>query len=95
VYVVDRREASLKTVVDLYDTGPGRIISKAADISDKTSVLELAASIAADEPDGIQLLVNNAGITTDTATRFDRAGTPDLNDASFISSHFLRSEPSH
>jgi NAD(P)-dependent dehydrogenase (short-subunit alcohol dehydrogenase family) len=95
VYVVDRRDAALKTVVDIYDTGPGRIIPKTADISDKTSILELAASIAADEPDGIQLLVNNAGITTGAATRFDRAGTPDLNDASSISSHFLRSEPSH
>ena len=56
---------------------------------------QLARTIATSEPNGIQLLVNNAGITRDNATRFDQAGEPDFSDPLSISAHFMKSEPEH
>lgn len=77
----------------LYDTGPGKIISLPGDISQREEVLRLAAEVEKKEPDGIQLLVNNAGIARDDNTSFKSNKPPDRNDAKSISEHFLRSEP--
>lgn len=65
------------------------------DISKKDDVERLASEMASKEPNGIQLLVNNAGITRDVATRFDKAGEPDLSNAASISEHFMKSESAH
>lgn len=45
------------------------------------------------EPSGIHLLVNNAGIARDDATKFSTNGEPDLTSAEAISAHFLKSSP--
>ncbi|PFH62483.1 hypothetical protein XA68_13385 [Ophiocordyceps unilateralis] len=94
VYVVERRKDALDTVVRLYNTGPGEIIPIVADISIKEEVVRLAEQIRMLEKDGIQLLVNNAGIALDHATRFAENGQPRMTDAQSISEHFMRSTPS-
>ncbi len=66
-----------------------------ADISQKDQVECLASDIAREELEGIQLLVNNAGIARDDATEFAGNGTPDMSDAQAISKHFMRSNPSN
>ncbi|KAF4506945.1 hypothetical protein G6O67_005628 [Ophiocordyceps sinensis] len=93
VYVVDRRKEALDTVVRLYDTGPGEMKALVADISVKEDVVRLAGEVAALEPDGIQLLVNNAGIALDHGTRFAEHGRPSMGDARAVSEHFMRSAP--
>ncbi|KAL8993849.1 MAG: hypothetical protein Q9169_006037 [Polycauliona sp. 2 TL-2023] len=57
VYITGRREEALKSVVDQYNTGPGKII--AGDISNKDEVKRLAEEVASKESNGIHLLVNN------------------------------------
>jgi len=44
------------------------------------------------EPNGINLLINNAGIARDDATKFSTNGTPDMKDPVAISEHFLKSD---
>ena len=80
-------------MVALYNTGPGKIIGLPGDIAHKDEVLRLAAEVEQKEPDGIQLLVNNAGIARDDNTSFNRNKPPNNNDARSISQHFLKSEP--
>lgn len=50
----------------------------------------LYKEISEKEPQGIQLLVNNAGIARDDSTKFSTAGEPDWEDAQSISEHFLK-----
>lgn len=47
------------------------------------------------EPNGIQLLVNNAGVALDDATRLSKNDPPQWDDAKSISEHFLKSEFEH
>ncbi|EQL00449.1 short chain dehydrogenase/reductase [Ophiocordyceps sinensis CO18] len=89
VYVVDRRKEALDTVGLRPLTG-SRLV---ADISVKEDVVRLAGEVAALEPDGIQLLVNNAGIALDHGTRFAEHGRPSMGDARAVSEHFMRSAP--
>lgn len=64
-----------------------------ADISEKNAVQRLSNEIASKEPQGIQLLINNAGIARDDATQFKKAGKPSMSDPQAISDHFMKSEP--
>ncbi|KAL8849873.1 MAG: hypothetical protein Q9221_005139 [Calogaya cf. arnoldii] len=91
VYITGRREDALKSVVDQYNTGPGKIV--AGDISNKEEVTRLAEELASKESKGIHLLVNNAGIARDDNTRFSKAGKPDTKSAENISEHLMQSEP--
>ncbi|QDS68405.1 hypothetical protein FKW77_010772 [Venturia effusa] len=93
VYITGRREEALKKVVDQYNTGPGKIIALPGDVNDKTDIERLASEISKKEPEGIQLLVNNAGIARDDSTKFSSAGQPDMNDPVAISKHFMKSDP--
>ncbi|KAL8776969.1 MAG: hypothetical protein Q9213_008066 [Squamulea squamosa] len=93
VYITGRREEALNRVVDLYNTGPGKIIALACDISKKEEVKQLAEEVASKESNGIHLLVNNAGIARDNNTRFSQAGKPDSKSAQSISDHLMMSEP--
>ena len=52
----------------------------------------MAKEIEKQEPNGIQLLVNNAGIARDDSTKFSDNGEPDMKDAQSISDHFLKSD---
>ena len=80
VYITSRREEVLKKTEELYNTGPGKIIPLVADISDKNEVKKLYDDLCQKEPKGIQLLVNNAGIARDDATKFSSNGQPDMSD---------------
>jgi NAD(P)-dependent dehydrogenase (short-subunit alcohol dehydrogenase family) len=94
VYITSRREEVLKKTEELYSGGgPGQIIPLVGDVSDKADIKRLYDEISAKEPKGIQLLVNNAGIARDDATKFSTAGEPNWDDASSISAHFLKSAP--
>ncbi len=61
--------------------------------SDPEDVKRLYKEISEKEPEGIQLLVNNAGIARDDNTKFSTAGEPDWENAQSISDHFLKSPP--
>ncbi|KAL8772324.1 MAG: hypothetical protein Q9209_002536 [Squamulea sp. 1 TL-2023] len=93
VYITGRREEALDRVVDLYNTGPGKIIALPCDINKKEEVKQLAEEVASKESNGIHLLVNNAGIARDNNTRFSQAGKPDSKSAQSISDHLMSSEP--
>ncbi|KAL8842740.1 MAG: hypothetical protein Q9170_000396 [Blastenia crenularia] len=95
VYITGRREEALKSVVEQYNTGPGKIISLPGDISKKEDVVRLADVVASKESNGIHLLVNNAGIARDDNTRFSKNGKPDSKSAQSISEHLMSSEPEH
>lgn len=93
VYITGRRKEKLDKVVELYSTGPGSIHAFPGDVSDKEDVIRLAKEMETKEPNGIQLLVNNAGIARDDNTKFSSNGQPDMSDAKAISEHFLKTEP--
>ncbi|MCJ1254603.1 hypothetical protein MMC24_002418 [Lignoscripta atroalba] len=92
VYITGRREEALESVVEQYNTGPGKIIALAGDISNKDDVKRLADEISSKESKGIHLLVNNAGIARDDSTKYS-GGKPDFSSAQSISEHFWQSEP--
>jgi len=83
----------MRTVMALYNTGPGEIIPMVADISKKEEVQRISSEVASKEPHGIQLLVNNAGIAKDEETRYETHGQPNLKDAQAISDFFMKSNP--
>lgn len=64
------------------------------DVSTKSEVQRLASELTKKEPNGIQLLVNNAGIAQDNETKFSaNSGPPDLKNPSAVSEYFLASKP--
>lgn len=92
VYLTARREEKLDRAIELYSTGPGSLHGLAGDVSSKDECIRLAKELEQKEPNGIQLLVNNAGIARDTNTGFAKNGSPDMSSPEAISEHFLRSE---
>ncbi|KAL8916828.1 MAG: hypothetical protein Q9208_008315 [Pyrenodesmia sp. 3 TL-2023] len=80
VYITGRREEALNRVVELYSTGPGKIIA----LPNKDDVKRLADEVASKESSGIHLLVNNAGIARDNNTRFSTNPKPDSKSAQSI-----------
>ena len=93
VYITSRREEVLNKTVDTYNTGPGSLHALVGDVSTKQGALELVKQIEQKEPNGIQLLVNNAGIARDDNTKFSaNDGPPDTKSAEAISKYFLASE---
>ncbi|KZF23892.1 short chain dehydrogenase/reductase [Xylona heveae TC161] len=93
VYITGRREEVLQSVVEQYNTGPGKILPLPGDVSQKADILRLAQELSEKEPNGIQLLVNNAGIAREDATSYSKQGTPDFSSAQSISEHLLKSDP--
>ncbi|KAF2204335.1 NAD(P)-binding protein [Delitschia confertaspora ATCC 74209] len=94
VYITSRRGDILDSTAEQHSKGgPGRIIPLEADHSDKEDIKRLADDMAKKEPNGIQLLVNNAGIARDDSTKYSSAGQPDLSSAEDISKHFWKSPP--
>ncbi|KAF2210847.1 hypothetical protein CERZMDRAFT_44367 [Cercospora zeae-maydis SCOH1-5] len=93
VYITSRREEVLDQAVKLYNTGPGTLHKLVGDVSTKEGALRLAQEMGQKEPDGLQLLCNNAGIARD-GTKFsaNEDGPPDHSSAEAISTYFLRSE---
>lgn len=73
------------------DSGDGSSIT--TDISRKDEIKKFVDKISSEEPNGIQLLVNNAGIARDYATEFASNPAPDLQDPVAISEHVWKSDP--
>ncbi len=63
------------------------------DVSDKADVERLARDMEKEEPKGIHLLVNNAGVAKDDATKFSNAGQPDMANPQAITEHFMKTPP--
>jgi len=93
VYITGRRTEVLEQTKKVYSTGPGSIHVLPGDVSSKDEAIRLAKEVREKEPNGIQLLVNNAGIARDDETKFSSAGEPDMSDAQAVSDHFLRTKP--
>lgn len=69
VYITGRREEVLEQTQKTYGTGPGSIHVLPGDVSEKDEAIRLAEEVGKKEPNGIHLLVNNAGIADDN-TKF-------------------------
>ncbi|KAM5510205.1 gluconate 5-dehydrogenase [Fusarium oxysporum f. sp. phaseoli] len=97
VYITGRRKEVLEQTQKTYGTGPGSIHVLPGDVSEKDEAIRLAEEVGNKEPNGIHLLVNNAGIAEDDNTKFclvlASAGEPDTSDAKALSEHFLKTEP--
>ncbi|KAF5603391.1 NAD(P)H-dependent oxidoreductase [Fusarium pseudocircinatum] len=93
VYITGRRKEVLEQTQKTYGTGPGSIHVLPGDVSEKDEAVRLAEEVSKKEPNGIHLLVNNAGIAEDDNTKFSSVGEPDTNDAKALSEHFLKTEP--
>ncbi|KAK7725087.1 hypothetical protein SLS57_004000 [Botryosphaeria dothidea] len=94
VYITGRRQEALENAAKTYNTGPGQIVPLPGDVSTKSEVQRLASELTKKEPNGIQLLVNNAGIAQDNETKFSaNSGPPDLKNPSAVSEYFLASKP--
>lgn len=96
VYITSRREEVIKQTAEMYSTEKGdgqqgKIIPIQADVSDKNDIKRLADEIASMEPDGIQLLVNNAGIARDDSTKYSNAGEPDFSSPEALTKQFWES----
>jgi NAD(P)-dependent dehydrogenase (short-subunit alcohol dehydrogenase family) len=71
VYITGRRQEKLDQTVSLYGEGAkGQLKALQGDVSTKEGCIKIAEEIGKLEPEGIQLLVNNAGIARDDATSF-------------------------
>ena len=70
VYITGRREEKLESTVEQYNTGPGSLHALQGDVSSKQECIRLAKEMGQKEANGIQLLVNNAGIARDSNTIF-------------------------
>lgn len=92
VYIIGRRKEVLDNTVSKYSKN-GSIIALSGDISDKQECIRLAKEIAGKEPNGIHLLVNNAGIARDDNTKLSNNPPSDWEDADALSKHMLESEP--
>ncbi|KAF5594625.1 NAD(P)H-dependent oxidoreductase [Fusarium subglutinans] len=93
VYITGRRKEVLEQTQKTYGTGPGSIHVLPGDVSEKDEAIRLAEEVSKKEPNGIHLLVNNAGIAEDDNTKFSSVGEPDTSDAKALSEHFLKTEP--
>ncbi|VTT56079.1 unnamed protein product [Fusarium fujikuroi] len=93
VYITGRRKEVLEQTQKTYGTGPGSIHVLPGDVSEKDEAIRLAEEVGKKEPNGIHLLVNNAGIAEDDNTKFSSAGEPDMSNAKALSEHFLKTEP--
>lgn len=92
VYIIGRRQETLENAVSKYSKN-GNIIAITGDISNKNECIRLAQEIAEKEPNGIHLLVNNAGIARDDNTKLSNNPPDDWEDADALSKHMLESEP--
>lgn len=92
VWITGRREETLEQTVKQYDTGPGKLHALPGDVSKKQECIRLAKEMDQKAPEGLQLLVNNAGIARDQATQFSKAGAPDMSSPHAIAGHFLQTE---
>ncbi|KAI5849937.1 short chain dehydrogenase/reductase [Tricharina praecox] len=87
VYITGRREKDLENVAKRY---PGKIIPVAADITDEASVQKLVAEVGKNEPKGIHLLVNNAGVAKEKQTTSFSTADVDFKNADSLAKHLAK-----
>ncbi|KAI5787559.1 hypothetical protein FPQ18DRAFT_373034 [Pyronema domesticum] len=68
VYITGRRKEALDKVCSQYNGDKGKIIGIPCDITDKSQLQNLVSEIQKHEPEGIHLLVNNAGVAPEEST---------------------------
>ncbi|KAF2966753.1 hypothetical protein GQX73_g6853 [Xylaria multiplex] len=66
VYITGRTGSKLDRVVQTYLEGPDSIVAVPSDITSKEGIAKLVSTIEAQEPRGLHILVNNAGISSAT-----------------------------
>ncbi|KAI0265836.1 NAD(P)-binding protein [Gloeopeniophorella convolvens] len=101
VYITGRRADVLEQTAKVYNEGaarsPGRgkIFTIQGDVSQKSESTRIAAEIEAREPNGVTLLVNNAGILVGgtgvpqapTADEYKKAYFDSVSDDDFVKTH--------
>ncbi|EFR04864.1 short chain dehydrogenase/reductase [Nannizzia gypsea CBS 118893] len=86
VYIVSRRKEVLDEVAKKYSqTGQGGIIGIKADINYLNDVENLAKELEAKEPKGINILINNAGVTQE-ADKKSQVSSVDYHSADSVRS---------
>jgi len=93
VYITGRRKEVLDVAVRAYsspETG-GEVVAIPCDITDKEQVSSLAQHLEKIEPDGINLLVNNAGIVPESDTL--TTGPEDRSDSEMVKEWLWKSTP--
>lgn len=94
VYITGRSKDKLDQVVKEYSSdSTGKIIAIPCDISKKDECLRLAKEVGEKEPNGIHLLVNNAGIARDDNNKLSNNPPESWEDAEALSKHMLESDP--
>ncbi|KAK2762660.1 hypothetical protein FQN54_000834 [Arachnomyces sp. PD_36] len=89
VYIVGRRQEVLDNVVKQYSpAGPGKILAIQADITDPNDVEKLVKEVEKQEPNGINVLVNNAGITLEKDKKSESSSV-DYNSAESVRNFLL------
>ncbi|KAI5779504.1 hypothetical protein EDC01DRAFT_621326 [Geopyxis carbonaria] len=94
VYITGRRKEALDTVVKAYSgksEGDGKIIGIPCDITKKDQLSALVQQITSAEPQGINLLVNNAGVAPEDSTR--GKGPEDMKDEAAVHKWLWNSDP--
>lgn len=91
VYITGRRSEVLEKSASTY---AGKIIPITADLTSTSSIKELAAQIGEKEPQGIHLLVNNAGVAKEKETTSFSTGDVDFNNAESIAAQLGKATPS-
>ncbi|KAI1418999.1 hypothetical protein F5Y12DRAFT_795520 [Xylaria sp. FL1777] len=66
VYITGRTSEKLDRVVETYSEGPDSIVPVPSDITSKDGIAKLVRTIESQEPKGLHILVNNAGISGST-----------------------------
>ncbi len=64
VWAVDRDAANLDELVDYVRSSGGEINGISLDLSDPAAIVQMAEQFHRDHPDGLDILINNAGIGT-------------------------------
>ncbi|KAI9930548.1 hypothetical protein MW887_011302 [Aspergillus wentii] len=83
VYIIGRREEALQTVAEKYSS-KGEIIPLPGDISHTDGIQGLAASLANLEDKGINILINNAGVSPEPTAKA-KLSTLDFTDSDAVS----------
>ncbi|CCX13055.1 hypothetical protein FPQ18DRAFT_420402 [Pyronema domesticum] len=91
VYITGRRSSVLETTASTYE---GKIIPMTADHRSQDSIQALVKEISQKEPNGIHLLVNNAGVAEEqSTTAFSTDKDLDFTNAEAVSEHLKKSRP--
>jgi len=96
VYITGRRKEALDTVVEKYSNKggekAGKIIAVPGDITSKDELKRIASEVGSQEPNGIHLLINNAGVAKEKSTTSYSNSSPDFKSPDSIAEHMWKSD---